>query len=402
MDQSNEAALAEKRYARFWRILRPIVVVVLRLLFSYTAEPAGSFDGPTIVMSNHTTGMDQIYIGCSFKKPLYYVGGEHLYRMGGPLRWFLDRYRPVIPRVKGSTDASAAAGMLRAIKSGRQVCIYPEGNMTFTGVTLPLHPTTARLVKAAKGARLITYRVTGGYLADPRWALKRRRGRQHGAVCRVYSPEEIASMSTAELARNIREDLRVDAYEEQRRSGHRYTGTRLAEQLETALYICPKCGGTGTLKSSGNRFSCSCGLDLTVDSLGRFSGPGAPFPDLLSWDAWQEEEVSRMASAAGDGPVFSDPGQTLWESFPDHSSARVCSGELSLGPAGLSIGELSFPLREITGVDLVLKDRLFFSSGGKNYYVTSDRLRSGRKYVTLFGYLRDNARKEAAEKKREL
>jgi hypothetical protein len=59
--------------------------------------------------------------------------------------------------------------IMRATKKGKSVCIFAEGVRTWDGVTNPILPSTASLIKAAK-CGLVTYRVTGGYFVSPNWS----------------------------------------------------------------------------------------------------------------------------------------------------------------------------------------------------------------------------------------
>ena len=387
MEKAEKSALAQKRYRRLWRTLRLPLKLYLRLFKGFRCKTAPAIQGPVLIMSNHTSGYDELFVAAAFPQPVRFVGGEHLWRMGKPLRFLLNRYEPVISRIKGSTDAGSAAGMLRALKSGGAVCIYPEGNMTFNGITDAFHPTTARIVKAARGCTLVTFRVTGGYMVTPRWAAFPRRGRQQGVVQGIYTPEQLKAMSVQQVQELLERDLFVNAYDEVKQSGLRYRGKRLAESLETALYLCPMCGKVGLLKSHDDRFTCKCGLELQVDELGGFHADTAvPFSGVFQWDQWQEARVKAMAQE--EDVMFSDPDQTLWEHLPDHTSTKVCDGTMTLNRKGLRLGEMFFPLGEISGIDLVLKDRMFFTASGRHFFVTSKHLRSGRKYVTLFKYMK--------------
>ena len=106
--------------------------------------------------------------------------------------------------------------------------------MTFGGETGELHGTTARLIKRT-GAALVTYRMEGGYLTQPRWSRSPRRGSMTGYPVRVYQPEEIKAMSEEELTKAIQNDLYTNAYKEQ-------------EQREEPIAFRGKPGG-----KSGNR-----------------------------------------------------------------------------------------------------------------------------------------------------
>ena len=315
---------AYQRQRRTYRTLyKPAKLLMEGLLnYSYTLGP--KIEGPCLILSNHVTDFDPILVGLSFPEHMYYVAGENVMRMGF-LSKLVTRYASVIQRVKGTTDAEAALQILRTLRKGRNVCMFAEGNRTFTGETLPIAPATAKLVKMARST-LITYRLTGGYLSTPRWSTHRRKGRMTGAPVGVYPPEELKKMSEAEIADLLARDLYENAYETQNKAPVAYKGKALAETLETALYLCPRCHRIDTLHSRGDRFSCDCGLTMTLDQFGFFQGEDLPFKTPLEWDRWQTGEMEKLAKGLGDEPAFFDENQTLNRKEDDHSLTPLTTG----------------------------------------------------------------------------
>ena len=109
---------------------------------------------------------------------------------------------------------------------------------------------------------------------------------------RVYQPEEIKAMSEEELTKAIQNDLYTNAYkeQEQREEPIAFRGKNLAENLETALYLCPSCERIGSLKSNEDIFSCSCGLNLKYTEYGYLQSINQqkpPFHTVLAWIRWQ-------------------------------------------------------------------------------------------------------------------
>ena len=378
---------AYQRQRRTYRTLyKPAKLLMKGLLnYSYTLGP--KIEGPCLILSNHVTDFDPILVGLSFPEHMYYVAGENVMRMGF-LSKVVTRYASVIQRIKGTTDAEAALQILRTLRKGRNVCMFAEGNRTFTGETLPIAPATAKLVKMSRST-LVTYRLTGGYLSTPRWSTHRRKGRMYGAPVGVYPPEEIKKMSEAEIADLLARDLYENAYETQRKAPVAFRGKALAETLETALYLCPKCRRIDTLHSQGDRFFCDCGLSMTLDEFGFFRGDGLPFKTPLDWDKWQTGEMERLAETMGEEAAFSDEGQTLNRKEDDHSLTPLVTGTMALYRDRLTVGDLAFPLRDLRGIGLIQRQGMVFSTADADYAVTAPRLRCVRKYQTLFELLKE-------------
>ena len=260
-----EKARLLRRHRWLWVHCLPIVKSFLRLYYGpFDFAPAPELEGGYIVLPNHSCGADQFFVAFSFiKKHMYYVASEHAFRkklLGAIMRWTTGP----ISRVKGTVAASTVLSILRWLRQGVPICIFPEGNRTWDGRSLPLHPTTAKLLKTA-GVPVVTYRIEGGYLTDPRWSKTLRRGRLRGGVVHVYPPEELKKMSLPEINERIRADLWVDTDESQSREHIPYKCKRLAEGLEEALFLCPKCAQAGTLKGKDDVCSfSSVGIGLRV------------------------------------------------------------------------------------------------------------------------------------------
>ena len=379
---------AYQRQRRAYKALYRPAKLLMKGLLNYTYELGPRTEGPCLILSNHATDFDPILVGLSFPEHMYYVAGENVMRMGF-LSKIVTRYASVIQRVKGTTDAEAALQILRTLRKGRNVCMFAEGNRTFTGETLPIAPATAKLVKMSRST-LVTYRLTGGYLSTPRWSTHRRKGRMYGAPVGVYPPEEIKKMSEAEISALLARDLYENAYDTQAKAPVAFRGKALAETLETALYLCPKCRRIDTLHSQGDRFFCDCGLSMTLDEFGFFRGDGLPFKTPLDWDKWQTGEMERLAETMGEEAAFSDEGQTLNRKEDDHSLTPLVTGTMALYRDKLTVGDRVFPLHDLRGIGLIQRQGMVFSTADGDYAVTATRLRCVRKYQTLFEFLKGN------------
>ena len=377
---------AYQRQRRTYKALYPAAKLLMKALLNYSYERAPQLEGPCLILSNHVTDFDPILVGLSFPEHMYYVAGENVMRMGF-LSKLVTRYASVIQRVKGTTDAEAALQILRTLRKGRNVCMFAEGNRTFTGETLPVVPATSKLVKLSRST-LVTYRLTGGYLSTPRWSAHRRKGKMTGAVVGVYPPEELKKMTEAEIAALLARDLYENAYEAQEKAPVAFRGKALAETLETALYLCPKCRRIGGLHSQGDRFFCDCGLSLTMDEYGFFRGDDLPFETPLDWDKWQTGEMEKLAETLGDEAAFSDEDQTLNRKEDDHSLTPLTTGAMALYRDRLTVGDHTFPLKDLRGIGLIQRQGMVFSTADGDFAITTRKLRCVRKYQTLFEFLK--------------
>ncbi len=296
-----------QKHRLYWRLLRPIVTVFLRIKFGYRYEMAEDLPDKYIVLSNHTTDFDPLFVAASFRKQMYFVASEHITRWK---RFFpiIDHLFAPIIRQKGTVAAATVIQALRKVKEGSNVCIFAEGVRSWDGVTGPILPSTGKVVKKA-GCGLVTYKLTGGYFVSPNWSLtsNTRRGPIHGAPVGVYTAEQLAAMTVDEVNAIIRRDLYEDAYATQLADPKPYKGKNLAEQLENLLFVCPTCGGRDTFHSHGNTVTCeACGQEIHYDEYAKLTG--VSYETVRDLAAWQRQQVEQDV-AAGMAYTAGDPGR---------------------------------------------------------------------------------------------
>ncbi len=381
-----------KRHQRIYSFLYPFARLAIYLKFRYTFEPVPDIEGSYIVLCNHNTDWDPILVGTSFRKQMYFVASEHVFRLNKLLRWFLVRYFSPIPILKSSADVSAVLSIRRMLRKGMRVCIFAEGNRSFNGRTCSISPSAAKLVKSS-GSTLVTYRLIGGYLSSPRWSLFTRKGRMRGECVNVYTPEKIKSMSLEELHNSIVSDLNEDAFIRESVEKIPYRGKKPAEALEYALAVCPSCRQIGTIKSRNDLVLCSCGLKLRYNSYGMFESVSSedppPFENVALWDDWQNQQFERILSEIPEeSPVFSDENQQLYLLGDNLEMKLLTTGRMALYKSHLDIGEYSFPVSDIARISIHGKDQLGFSIEDTHYRIESSDIRNGRKYVTVFNMLK--------------
>lgn len=373
-----------KRHVRTYRILKALLFPFFRRSFRIQSQPAPDITGPYLVLANHNADLDAVIIHLSFKELLYFVASEHVFRAGLASR-LLQRYFDPISRLKGSTDIKTAREVMRRLKAGMNVCIFAEGNRSFNGLTGPIAPSVGRLAKAC-GVPLVTYHFEGGYFTTPRWAYTMRHGRMRGYVANVYSPQRLEGMSVEEVNAAIAADLFEDAYARQATEKVRFQGRRLAEGLETALFLCPACERFGTLHSRGNEFFCDCGLKAEYDEYGYLSG--APYSTVTEWDAWQRDKLAQIAPRLGEQAAFQDEGVTLTRVHAGHKSEKVASGAVAMYRDRITCGDTAFWIGDISDMAIYGRANIAFTCGGEHYEILSRGPFCGRKYLELYHQLK--------------
>lgn len=350
-----------KKHIFIYETLQPLVIFYLRLLFDYKCEKVAKRDENYIVLANHVSDYDPLFVAASFRKQMYFVASEHIARWGWLFK-LIDFLVAPIMRYKGTVAASTAIDVLKKIRSGSNVCIFAEGVRTWDGVSSPILPSTAKLIQKA-GCGLYTYKITGGYFASPMWGGSSvRRGPVYGAPVNFYSKEQLQGMTAEEIYKIIQEDLHEDAYERQMQAPQKYRGKKRAEKLENLMFICPSCGNKDTFSSQGNTVSCkSCGLTYTYDEYGMLHGGN--LKTVKEFSDWQKKQVCK--DIENDVAYFAKEG--VLSTVKDHKEEFVSKGELKVSKDGLICGSFKVDLSDISDMAMHGQRAIVFTAN-KQYY----------------------------------
>lgn len=350
------------KHRLIYGFLRWPVALFLFIKFNYRFSIAKNLPENYIVLSNHVTDFDPLFVALSFPRQMYFVASEHISRWKNAFKFIRFGFDPIM-RYKGSVAASTVMEVLRRVRDGNRVCIFAEGVRSWDGRSSPILPSTGKMVKSAR-CGLVTYKIIGGYFASPNWSegSGTRRGFMHGGVVNVYTAEQLAAMSAGEVNELIRSDLYEDAYARQLQSPKRYRGKNLAVRMENLLFICPECGAVDSIRSGGDTVSCTaCSHSFKYDEYGMLSG--SRFKTVQELSDWQKEEVRRAAAA---GKVFSVPSATL-ATVAKHVETPLSSGAASISAEAIICGDVSIPLAEINELAMHGRHAVVFSTG-KTYY----------------------------------
>ncbi len=345
-------------------VIRPIGFLFAKLKFGFKFKKAKKEELPEnyIVLSNHVTDYDPILVGLSFPNQMYFVASEHITRWGWIYKVIRFLVEPII-RYKATVAASTVMDILRKVRKGNNVCIFAEGVRPWDGVTAPVVPATAQLVKSAR-CGLVTYRIEGGYFVSPNWASSgnTRRGRLYGAPVGIYTKEDLAKMSVEEIDEIIKRDLHEDAYARQKVEMRRYRSKKRAEGMESLIFLCPKCRAHGTLTSAKDKVTCSaCGSSFTYDEYGMLDG--IDFKTVYELNQWQRAELAKDVE---NNVCYTAPEASLF-TIEGHELKTVCEGDAHITNEAITIGDVTIPLSTISDMGIHGRRTLIFSTTD-NYY----------------------------------
>lgn len=373
---------AYNRHKRFFAFGRSLVKPIFARRMGFSWDDLSNIKGPYLLLSNHTTDYDPILIGLATKNQLYFVASEHI--LHKPLAaWFLMRYLCPIIHKKGTKGVKTTVNILKTLRSGHSVCLFPEGNRSFNGITGDTGDATGKLVKNS-GASLVTFRLEGGYLMQPRWGLGLRKGKTFGRLVNVYTPERLKEMSAEEVTEAVRTDLYEDAYARQKKNNQEFKCKNRAEGLESALFYCPECHKFGTLHSEKHTFYCDCGFKAEYTLTGFLKDEKGNKYTVASLDEVQKRAVE-------DNPEkvkFSDD-VSLLHYGEDHKPDIVRSCTLSAENGCFYINQNIVPLEQLHGAAIYSRNVLVVYYGNDDHYEIRGNISfNALKYLYLYNTLK--------------
>lgn len=366
------------KHVFFYRLLRPLVILFIKIRFGYRYKKAVDLPENYIVLSNHTTDYDLLFVAASFPRQMYFVGSEHIARWKFLYKLLKFAFAPIM-RPKGTSAAATVKEMMRTAKKGGNICLFAEGIRSWDGGPSPITPSTAKMVKRL-GCGLVTYRIIGGYFASPMWGgTSVRRGMLRGEPVRVFTKEQVQAMSADELYEIICTDLGEDAYQRQLADPKPYKSKAGAEHLENLMFICPQCGALDTLHSHGNDVECTqCKLSFRYNEYGMLEN--FPYRTLKEYSDWQKGQV---CADVEQNAMYSAP-HALLTTLRSHKEESVDEGKLSLSREGLRCGGTFFPMDEIFDLAMHGQHHLVFTAGSTYYELTVTEPSNALKFFLFY------------------
>ncbi|HEY9596027.1 MAG TPA: lysophospholipid acyltransferase family protein [Spirochaetia bacterium] len=395
----------------FYRVMTGLLRGVI--LHYFKLEPVNAAvvppKGPALILSNHSTLFDPIWVYAMLHRPVYFAATEELFRkraLGRLITWL-----GAFPKRKAATDMAALRTIFSIADKGELVGIFPEGVRSWDGTNQPLYHGIAKLIRRLQ-VPVYVCRLEGAYLVYPRWARRWRRMPVRGVFSELYTAASIPGDDEkilTDIATAIRTpDFDVPLTPPRRRQAG------LAVNVTKLLYRCPSCGTMEGLKLvrpfSTNRIECSsCFSTWVIDSACRLSladengnpeGTWRPLPVYYKHIAAMPFTPIRTEIRLGLAPeeriVLISRPRFLFraDTLPDIRA-------LAFGRAFLTTERLVFrtrfgialtaPLASIGALSVDPGDKLHFTTGGRLYRMAF-RNESALKWFDCIHRLQDEAR----------
>jgi len=127
-------------------------------------------EGPVLIISNHQSFIDPPLLGNLYSHEIWYLARKTLFKGFGA--WLYPRWN-AIPVDQDKPDMASLKTVIKLLKEGKPVLIFPEGERTGSGDLGEAAPGVG-LVAAKSGAPIQPIRIRGAYEALPRGSARIR------------------------------------------------------------------------------------------------------------------------------------------------------------------------------------------------------------------------------------
>ena len=262
--------------------------------FSYDYDRASIAHQPTVLLSSHASRLEFIYTVYGFgRNDINVVCGYQNILKKGLFHLFIQL--GVISKYLYQPDFMCVKNMLRVLKRGGAIGLFPEGIQSTSGSTHPINPATAHFIKSCK-ANVVVCTTKGAYLATNRYSADRKKGYIGVHYTHLFTPEMLAELTEEEVYARMLEAIRYNDFAFNKEARHKYVGKLPnAAGLDKILYKCPDCQQENFLQVEGGVIKCThCGFAVEVNEyydLVLQSGNKIP-ADIDAWFKWQRSCVA--------------------------------------------------------------------------------------------------------------
>ena len=216
---------------------------------------------------------------------------------GYVIKFFLLEWIGAIATRKFTTDIHLVKSIRKVLQRGDILAMYPEARYTPCGTRAFLPDSLGKLIKMNK-VPVVAVVHRGNHLYAPLWNFRRKRKvPMHTTLKQILTPEEITSLSVAEINAILRQELTYDEYRYQKENGIRIREPFRAEGLHKVLYQCPHCGEEFQMGSKGAELFCkACGKRWVWEETGelRALDGETEFPHIPDWFDWERQQVRQQ------------------------------------------------------------------------------------------------------------
>ncbi len=296
--KSREITPPTKRYGRFIRFLLKCMQAKADVTYKYSFDKEEMQGKQVILLADHSTKYAYKYVlhGYPFARPNVVIGWQNIFVK---FLFGILVKGGIIPKKLYQADPKSIIDMLKVIKMGGSLCIFPEGIQSSSGSLHPIYPSTANMIKKA-GLPVVICKSYGAYLVRPRYKKADNKGHQEYHYELAFTEEDIKELTVDQIYERLLEKFKFNDFEWNKNARNKYIapkGDTLAGGIEKILYRCPKCGCEFKIKTVGEEIICeNCNNTLVLneyyDLLPKTNDDYIPYSSIDEWFKHQRELVT--------------------------------------------------------------------------------------------------------------
>ena len=381
----------------FYYAMKPFIRLYYRLLHNlvFKSNALAKAQGPYLVIGHHVRSDDPIVTLMATNKLVRFLAADA--NMDTPWKRYLFNAMGMVPFRKKRSDMKSIRQLNALAKENEAIGLYPEGGRNWDGATDQIIPSTAKLIKMLR-IDVYATKYEGSYLSRPRWADYSRRGKMVFSSEKLFSAEEIKSLSVDEIYHRMHEALQHNDYEWQRQEMIPFKGRSKAMGITRLLFKCPSCQAEHKLMANGNDFTCqACGTTYHINKFGFIEGSQG-FDNTVDWYQWQKSFIPAIAetmTAYELNHIRYETRETKSNLRTIYKDTKVTLFKKTLHIEGESI-DVSIPISDTFGYSFTLMDLFeFFTTNCKHRLVFDPELHLSNVFILdLLTELKENSKHE--------
>lgn len=284
------------RQPKIMAFLLYLVSKIMMPRVPYKIEKFGMEDlkPPYILLSNHMYFVDfQLSAMATYPHRVNNVATiDGYYRRP----WLMELLGCICKR-KFTNDLHLIKSIRKVLKRGDILCMYPEARYSPVGTTAILPDSLGKLIKMNK-VPVVVLLHHGNYLHTPFWNYRKpRKAPLYTTMTKILSTEDIERMTAEEINTAVRDAMKYDEYEWQKKQSIIIDEPFRAEGLHKVLYQCPNCKTEHKMDSKGSEIFCTeCGRRWRMNEDGSLKAliGETEFSHIPDWYEWQRTEVRKQ------------------------------------------------------------------------------------------------------------
>ncbi len=288
----------EKPNQMLYRTLRfafRIICKMRKVEFQYDEEFQKIKHEQMIILCQHRSHSDYIYVYAGLKRSDLHImcGYQNVFQ---PIIYTLFKKLGVIAKMLYQPDTHATMQLLRAVKQGGSIVLFPEGIQSTSGSTHPINPATMKLLSKLKlPVALVT--LEGAYFTRTRYSADVKKGKIIARYTKLFDSSDFANYTDKELYDRLLARFQYNEFAEHRKNKIAFRGKKPnIYGLDNIIYRCPDCGSEYKFVVEGSCMRCTeCGFTISMDEYYDITAVKGvlPFSNIDQWYKWQRKVLAQ-------------------------------------------------------------------------------------------------------------